>query len=453
MLRGILVLVPLGVTAYVLALCYRVTAGHLAPFIQKYAVKVPEYAVEALAVVLFFALLYVLGLITAVFVGKRLISFGEALINRIPFVKTVYSASRQVVALVSVDKSKPSYQAAVIVGFPNPHTKTFGFVTGKSYLEGEGEFYRVFIPTTPNPTSGYFEILPPELVEQTDLSVEEAVQAVMSAGILTPDPIPILPDEPVIAMSSRAKPVAENVAQLGSKPERKKRTRREKGAGRGTVWGRAKDLVRKRILSGFLALVPLAVTVFVMKFVYDLTAGQIVPVTRLLFGELPNYLIGLASVALLLVSLYVTGYVGTMVVGTRLIRLFERIIERIPLVTTIYGATKQIIQTLLQQQNAGPSFQSPVVVEFPYPGARTVGFQLGTIRTSTGKEYVRVFVPTTPNVTVGLLELYESHRVFTCDLSVEDALKMVVSGGMIGPASLKLTPFAADERKEVRSQS
>jgi uncharacterized membrane protein len=449
MLRGILVLVPLGVTAYVLALCYRVTAGHLAPFIQKYAVKIPEYAVEALSVVLFFALLYLLGLITAVVLGKRLISLGEAIINRIPLVKTIYAASRQVVALVSVDDSAPAYQAAVIVGFPNPDTKAFGFVTGKLHVEGEGEFYRVFVPTTPNPTSGYFEILPPELVQHTDLGVEAAVQAIMSAGIMVPDPIPIAAADN--AASSGDARVAGNVAALDSKADPEKGARRAKGArGRVGVWARTKNLVRKRILSGFLALVPLAVTVFVMKFVYDLTAGKIVPLTRLLVGQMPNYLIALVSIALLLVSLYVTGYVGTMMLGSRLIRLVERIIERIPLATTVYGATKQIVETLLRQQEAGPSFQSPVVVEFPYPRARTIGFQLGSVQTSTGQEYIRVFVPTTPNVTVGLLELYEAHRVFTCDLSVEDALKMVVSGGMIGPASLKLTPLATAEWKEAQ---
>lgn len=187
MLRGLLVIVPLGVTAYVLYFCYSITAGYLVPIIQEYFFLVPDYAVVPLSVALFLALLYVVGVVAAAVVGRRLIALAEAVIRHIPLVKTVYGASKQVVDVLSTQSADAEYQAAVVVDFPSPGLKSLGFVTGTIMVEDDREYYKIFIPTTPNPTSGYFELVPPEGVTPSSFSVEDAVKTVISAGILAPE--------------------------------------------------------------------------------------------------------------------------------------------------------------------------------------------------------------------------------------------------------------------------
>lgn len=203
-IRGLLALVPIGVTIYVLIVCYNFTAAHLVPYIKKYWLPMPEYAVIALSVFLFFSMLYVIGVVAAAVVGRRLIGLVDALLHRIPLVKTVYGASKQLVRTVSNQDASANYQAAVYVDFPRPGVKSIAFVTGMVHVEGEGECYKVFVPTTPNPTSGYLEVINPKFVYQADLSVEDAVKMLMSAGIVAP---PVLAMKPVLETTVTAQAI------------------------------------------------------------------------------------------------------------------------------------------------------------------------------------------------------------------------------------------------------
>lgn len=434
--RGMLVLVPLGVTAYVLALLYRLTAGHLAPFVDKYAAPMPVYAQVIVSLVLFVSLLYLIGLTTAMVLGRRLIKLGEDILRRIPLVKTVYAASKQVVDVLSIQDQGANYQAAVIVDFPFRGAKTIAFTTSKIQIEGEGEVYAAFVPTTPNPTSGYLEILPPNLVEHSEMGVEEAFKAVMSAGIVSPNTIQYT-HAPGPAVSGEGAASMPGEALYRGVLDRKRSLVRRILS---SAWYNLKQLVRTRLLSGLVVLVPIGVTIFIINFTYGLTAGRITPLTKWLAGELPAYATAATSVVLLLILLYLTGYITTAVVGARVVKLAERVIERIPFVTTIYGATKQIVETVTQQ-DSGPKLQAPVLVDFPYPGARVVGFVVGKIQTSDGKKYVKVFVPTAPNITVGFFQMYEPQYVSACNMTVEEAIKMVVSCGIISPKTLTLSPM------------
>lgn len=439
MLRGLLVLVPLGVTAYALILCYRLTAANLAPWVSKFQIPIPDravpFAVALISVVLFFAMLYLIGLATAVVLGRWVIGVGEGLLRRIPLVKTIYAASKQVMdVLQPKEDAGPVYQEAVIVDFPGPGIKTIAFVVGRTQIDGRGEYYRIFVPTTPNPTSGYLEFMPAEAVQQSDLTVEDAVKAVMSAGILVPEVIDTTVDARKAEVpSGQATVAAGHSAQVAI-------------AKRTTLWEFTKNVFRKRILAGFFVLVPLAITAFIVQFLYDFTAGRIEPVTQSLLRPLAPYLspqvspvvTAVVSIFLMLTALYVTGYIATWVVGGRIIRIGEAILNRIPLIATVYGASKQIVETLLFKKD-GMGFKEAVLVEFPYPGVFAVGFLVGQSRSTTGDVYHRVFVPTAPNISVGLLELFASGGVHRCELSVEDAIKAVVSCGLIAPSAMCLT--------------
>ena len=137
MIRGLMILVPLGITAYVLNLIYRLTAASLVPMVKSSALPLPEYAVIALSAVLFFCFLYLIGLVATAVVGRKFIELMEALINKIPIVTTIYSASKQVVELLSRQDAEGNYQASVYVDFPAPNIKTLAFLTNRIHLEGD----------------------------------------------------------------------------------------------------------------------------------------------------------------------------------------------------------------------------------------------------------------------------------------------------------------------------
>jgi uncharacterized membrane protein len=394
--------------------------------------------VVLISVVLFFAMLYVIGVAAAVVVGRRFIGLGEAILRRIPLVKTIYAASKQVIDLVQPDDdAPPAYQEAVIVDFPGPGIKAIAFVVGRTHIEGLGEHCRIFVPTTPNPTSGYFEMYPVSRVQQSNLTVEDAVKGFMSAGIVVPD---LIDTSSEVSSARTIRDTHARTVARGAQASAQKRT---------SLWQFTKGVFRRRILSGFFVLVPLAITAFVVKFLYDFTAGRIEFVTAPLLRPVREYVPeqvvpaveALLSIALLLATLYVTGYIATWVVGGRLIRLGEAIINRIPLLATVYGASKQIIETLLFNKG-GTGFQEAVIVEFPYEGVFAAGFLVGKTRTTAGETYHRVFMPTAPNISVGLLQLFRPEHVHSAGMSVEETVKMVVSCGLIGPDTMRLTSIA-----------
>lgn len=145
-----------------------------------------QWGVAIASVLLTLFLLYVIGLFAANIVGRRILELFEYALDRVPIVKTIYRACKQIFATFSGDRSS-TFQRAAIVPFTNPQVKTLGFITNTFIDPGSGtEFCTVFVPTTPNPTSGFVLILKRSEIRELDWSAEEAVQALISAGILFP---------------------------------------------------------------------------------------------------------------------------------------------------------------------------------------------------------------------------------------------------------------------------
>jgi len=122
-------------------------------------------------------------------VGQRLLAWVEGLIARIPLLKTVYGSARKLLDLL---QTKPDgTQRVVLIDFPHREMKCIGFVTRVVREEGTGrELAAVYVPTTPNPTSGYLEIVPVELLTPTDWTVDQAMAFIISGGAVSPDTIP-----------------------------------------------------------------------------------------------------------------------------------------------------------------------------------------------------------------------------------------------------------------------
>ena len=148
-----------------------------------------QWSVGILSVVLTVVLLYLLGAVTTNVVAKRIFMFTESVLDRMPFVKTIYHASKKVMQTIAGEKAR-SFRKVVLVPFPNRETYSVGFVTRIIRDEHTGEtLYTVFVATAPNPTTGFVMVIKPASVVELDWTIEEAVKVVMSGGVLMPDTV------------------------------------------------------------------------------------------------------------------------------------------------------------------------------------------------------------------------------------------------------------------------
>ena len=196
LIAGLLLLVPIGVTFLILRFLFRTTSGLLGPLITPLAPRLPSAAVAVVSVGILVVLLYLAGLLTTYIVGRRLIALGDAVIARIPLAKTIYGASKQVIQTLSVP-DRGAFKGVAWVEFPRPGFLALGFVTGRIQDDKGNDFYKLFIPTTPNPTSGFFEVVPCGEVRETNIPIDEAMRIIISGGILAPSRLDgISPGEP-----------------------------------------------------------------------------------------------------------------------------------------------------------------------------------------------------------------------------------------------------------------
>jgi len=200
---------------------------------------------------------------------------------------------------------------------------------------------------------------------------------------------------------------------------------------------------RARIVSGFLFLLPIAITVLIVRFLYTFTAGLIVPLLSRSLGKLTEPLVIAISIVAAGGTIYLLGVITTHVLGKRLVRFGETIILKLPLLKSIYGASKQVVTTFSASNRE--AFKSVVMLEFPRRGIWSIGFVTGMIQDGAGNRSVKVFLPTTPNITTGFFLILSAADVIQTDLAIEDALKIVISGGILTPP--ELSPLHAPPAK------
>ena len=206
-LSGLLTLLPIWlvwiVFKFVFALLSGVSAPFVGPGLAGLAARDPRlfgWAAEPwvqTAVALVATILYILavGAFARRVAGQTLLRWFEALIAKIPFAKTIYGSTRQLLDLL---QTKPDgTQRVVLIDFPHSQMKSVGFVTRVMRDEHTGvELAAVYVPTTPNPTSGYLEIVPVERLTPTDWTVDQAMTFIISGGAVSPDRIPFHPAVP-----------------------------------------------------------------------------------------------------------------------------------------------------------------------------------------------------------------------------------------------------------------
>ncbi|WP_019590715.1 MULTISPECIES: DUF502 domain-containing protein [unclassified Thioalkalivibrio] len=196
--------------------------------------------------------------------------------------------------------------------------------------------------------------------------------------------------------------------------------------------------LRRYVIAGLLVWLPLVVTGYIIKLLVDLLDYSLLilpeewrPEAWLGF-DLPG-----AGVVIAVAIVLLTGMIVANILGRRLVQLGEAVVRRIPLVSTIYGAVKQVTETVFS--DGGDSFRKVVLVEYPRSDAWSVAFLTGTgtreTRERTGEDMLTVFVPTAPNPTSGFVLLVPREDVIELEMSVEDGLKFVMSLGVVTPAA------------------
>jgi len=186
MASGLVVLIPLVITIAIIRFLFNFTSGILLPFIDPALASWPGWARAALSLAILLLTIYLLGEIAAHVVGRRVLAMGESLVLKVPLVKPIYSAAKQVVGTFQ-GKSSEAFKSVVLVEFPHPGMRAIGFVTSRVVREDGSIWSLVFVPTTPNPTTGFLQLVPPERLTPAGISIEDGVKLVMSLGALTPD--------------------------------------------------------------------------------------------------------------------------------------------------------------------------------------------------------------------------------------------------------------------------
>lgn len=197
---------------------------------------------------------------------------------------------------------------------------------------------------------------------------------------------------------------------------------------------------RRYIVAGLLVWVPLGVTVLVVKFLIDLMDQLLLLIP---YDYRPEVLLGFnipgLGVLLALVIVIVTGVVVANLFGRQLVRVWEDFLARIPLVRSIYSSVKQVTETIFSSN--GNSFRRVVLVEYPRKGIWTLAFLTGegikVFEEKTGESLINVFVPTTPNPTSGFFLMIRREDAIELDISVDSALRMIISTGVVVPEDLE----------------
>jgi uncharacterized membrane protein len=196
------------------------------------------------------------------------------------------------------------------------------------------------------------------------------------------------------------------------------------------------NTIRKCFLTGLLVLVPLAITLWVLNIIVGTLDQSLLFVPerwqpRTLFGfDIPGF-----GAILTILIVFLVGLLAHNLIGNYILRLWEKLLHRIPVVSSLYGSVKQVSDTLFS--SSGNAFRKAVLIPYPHANSYTIGFLTGVpggdVKNHLVGDYVSVYVPTTPNPTSGFFLMMARENVVELDMNVDAALKYIVSMGVVAP--------------------
>lgn len=217
--------------------------------------------------------------------------------------------------------------------------------------------------------------------------------------------------------------------------------------------------IRRYLVAGLLVWIPIGVTIFVVKILIGLMDNTLVLLPR---SYRPEELLGFAipglGIILTFLLLFFTGLFAANFVGRSMVGYWESLLERIPVVRSVYSGAKNFAEIVLS--DSSQSFKKVLLIEYPRKGLYTLAFQsgseLGEVQGRTGEDVVCTFVPTTPNPTSGFIVMVPRQEIIVLDMEVDAAIKMIVSLGVVvptwGPDQIRELPLRMPPADEPRNE-
>jgi uncharacterized membrane protein len=209
------------------------------------------------------------------------------------------------------------------------------------------------------------------------------------------------------------------------------------------VFARSLRSLQRNVLAGIITIGPLFVTYLIFSFLLGILARAGLPFVQLLAAAFPgNWLMQPAlqsamAVVLTLIVLYVVGRITSLVVGRQAFSLFESVLDRLPFVAKVYTSVRQLLDSMMAKNGTS---QRVVLVDFPIPGQKSIGFLTRTLTDEATDELLAaVLLPNAINPTSAFLQILPIGRVTETDMSMEQAMSMLMTGGAVGPDRIRFT--------------
>ncbi len=182
---GLATLLPLYLTFVVIKFLFTKLEEMSGPILKKFNLDIP-----GLGIILTVLLVYILGLLVTNFLGKKIFDIGERLVKKVPIVNMIYTTLKQITDTFTKG-SMDAFKGAVYIEYPRKGLWTMAFISGESINKDGVSFYHLFVPTTPNPTSGFFLMIPQSDTIKSGMSVENGLKTIISGGLLAPKKNPL----------------------------------------------------------------------------------------------------------------------------------------------------------------------------------------------------------------------------------------------------------------------
>tara|TARA_Y100001936_G_C15645838_1_gene443886 strand:+ start:14 stop:607 length:594 start_codon:yes stop_codon:yes gene_type:complete len=182
---GMATLLPLYLTFIVIRFLFESLEQISDPLLKQLGIDIP-----GLGIILTILLIYILGLIVTNFLGKKIFNIGESIVKKVPIVNIIYTTLKQITDTFTKGTTD-AFEGAVYIEYPRNGLWTMAFISGDSKSEEGIKYYHLFVPTTPNPTSGFFLMIPQSDAIPTGMTVEEGLKTIISGGLLAPNENPL----------------------------------------------------------------------------------------------------------------------------------------------------------------------------------------------------------------------------------------------------------------------
>jgi len=182
---GVATLLPLYLTFFVIKFLFVTLEEMSDPLLKRFNLEIP-----GLGIILTVLLIYILGFLVTNFLGRKIFNLGERIVKKVPIVNMIYTTLKQITDTFTKG-STDAFEGAVYIQYPRQGLWTMAFISGESKTKDGVPYYHLFVPTTPNPTSGFFLMIPQADTVATGMSVEDGLKTIISGGLLAPDENPL----------------------------------------------------------------------------------------------------------------------------------------------------------------------------------------------------------------------------------------------------------------------